>query len=84
MLAPEAVDLADVAGCDEGVDVVVADISHQFDEFVLGQQGLDLHPLAPSVTSSHFVERAATHYGLDYVLAYLFRVFADDADPLAF
>ena len=59
VLGPQAVDLADVAGGGEGVDIVVADETHQVGELVLGQQGLDLHPLLSVVAARDFVQAAA-------------------------
>ena len=58
VLGPEAIDLADVAGGDEGGDLLVPDILHQVGEFVLGQQGLDLMPLFALVAARHIVQAA--------------------------
>ena len=83
VLGPEAVDFADVASGDEGLDLLFADEVHQVGEFVLGQQGLDLDPFLALVAARHFVEAAPAHDLVDDVVPDHLMVVRDDADAFA-
>ena len=69
VVRPEAVDLADVARGDEGLDLVVPDELHQVGKLVLGQQGLHFHALVALETARALVQSAAAHDLVDDVVA---------------
>ena len=83
MLRPEAVHFADIAGGNEGLDLLLADEIHQVGELVLGQQGLHFHALVALVAARDLIEAAAADDLVDDVVADGFMIVRDDADALA-
>ena len=56
---PPAVDFADVAGCDEDVELLFFQVVEEFGEFVLGQERDDLDLWLTGVAAFEVVDAAA-------------------------
>ena len=82
VLVPESVNLADIAGSDEGVDIVVLEPCHKGGKLILGKKGLDLDMLRSLISSGHPVEAASPHKLVDDVPADAFVVVGHYAYPL--
>ena len=83
MLQPKAIDLADVAGRDKGLDAFALEKLHQIREFLLCKKRLDFYALLPCVASHHFIKAATTPQFVDDETTDLVVVRGDNADPFA-
>lgn len=83
VLEPKAIDLADIAGGHEGLDVLALEIFHEVGEFLLGKKGLNLIAFFAGVAADDLIEAAAAAKLVDDEAADLLVVMRDDADPLA-
>lgn len=81
-LVPHAVDLAHVAGGDEGLDVVLFHVVHHAGKLVLGEEGLDFRVLSAAVTTADVIQSAAALESFHDVSTYFFIAVGDDADAL--
>ncbi len=79
---PEAVDLADVAGGGEGLDLVVLHPGQDLAELVLGEEHLEFDALLAAVAAGDLVEGAAAVELVDDVLADALVLLGDDAEAL--